>query len=155
MRSEPSDLLMELTLDHLGINHEQSDIWNDNVSDGTIDEKAIEEIVEHYHSELKQELVDAVEAMSGEGQARTFGMWYDERDAKDVREILVGEGKTMDEAAELLEDYDDDDLVGYVVVLYGDIHCIVADERAGAEAIVEESIDGEDWETLAGLLVDL
>ena len=155
MREIPSDSLMDAVFDHLGISHEKADIWNDNVNDGTINEEAIAEVIEHYTDELKEELIDEVESMSGEGQARTFGMWYDERSASEVREIFVGEGQTMDEAAERLEDYDDDDMVGYVVVLYGDIDSIVDDERAGAERIVEDAIEGEQWETLAKVLIDL
>ena len=155
MREIPSDSLMDAVFDHLSISHEKTDIWNDNVNDETINEETIAEVIEHYTDELKEELIDEVESMSGEGQARTFGMWYDERSANEVREILVGEGKTMDEATELLEDYDDDDIVGYVVVLYGDIDSIVTDERAGAERIVEDAIEGEQWDTLAKVLIDL
>ena len=153
MRNDISENLMDIVFDHLNIGHEKADIWNDNVDDGTIDEETIAEVVEHYHDELKNELVEAVEEMSGEGQARTFGMWYDEREYQDVRDILVREGKSNDEAEELLEGYEDDDIVGYVAVLYGDIHAIVTDERDAAELLVENAIEGEQWTTLASLLV--
>ena len=147
--------VMGLVLDHVGVSTELADIWNDNVDDGTINMEIVAETIEHFHNELKDELIDIVESMSAEGQARTFGMWFDERECQDVRKMLMREGRNHDEVKELLEDYDDEDLVGYVVVLYGDIHCVALDERAGATDIVEDAIDGEQWETLAKLLVTL
>ena len=155
MRNDPSELLMEFTFEHLGISYEASDIWNDNLDDLTIDRQAIEEIIEHYHPELKDEIIEAIEALSAEGQARTFGMWVDVDLCKNIHTMFIEEGKSADFADEMLDGHEDEDLVYYVAVLHGDIHCIVNDETEGAMAIAEEAVAGEQWDTLAGLLVDL
>ena len=152
----PSKLLMELVFEHLDISYEMADIWQDNVDNDVIDMQAVAEVVSENLEDFMDELVVRVEDMSGEGQARSFGMWVDSRDCKSVREMLTKEGVFDAETIEdVLEGYTETEEVYYVAVLYGDIHSVVEDERAGAEVIVREAIDSEEWKTLAGLLVNI
>ena len=150
-----SDNLIDAVFDHLGISYEKSDIWNENVNDGTIDEDVIAEVIEHYHDELKDELIDEVEAMCGEGQARMFGMWFTEELYETAKEIMQQEGHDEDEIEDMLENHDKDGLVGMVRIMGDGYHGLYDDEQEGAAAIVEDAIEGEQWDTLAKVLVDL
>ena len=154
-RDNVSDALIEATFDHLNISYDKYDIWNNYVEEGVIDQAAVEEVVEHYHPELKEELVDEVESMCGEGQARMFGMWFTEELYETAKEIMQQEGQDADEIEEMLEDYDKDGLVGMVRIMGDGYHGLYDSEHEGAAAIVEDAIEGEQWQTLAKLLVDI